>query len=167
MFFADPALAFVNLRGASAPGARMAFICWRTAEENPMFSLGTDILLSRLDEPAKSPPPGAPGPTAFADPVRTRGVLEGAGWESVDIAPFDFTCDFGFEGSDGVEERLTLILGSMSGQRARAQLEPELGPDGWEELLEEVRGHLRANMVDGSVRFPGATWLVTARNAVV
>ena len=74
------------------------------------------------------------------------------------------TCDYGLDGSDGVEERLTTVLGNMTGRAAREQLEPRLGADGWAGVLDDVRAELRRHLVDGTVRFPAATWLVTANN---
>src|SRR4051794_25142912 len=32
MFFADPVAAFANMRAATEPGARLAFVCWRQGE---------------------------------------------------------------------------------------------------------------------------------------
>lgn len=164
MFFDDPVAAFANVRTAVAAGGRMAFVCWRGLDENPMFSLGTSVLVDRLDPPPEPPAPGAPGPTAFADPERVRTVLDAAGWDGVEVTPFDAVCDYSVEGSDGVEERLTMLLATTSGRSARRQLEPRLGPDGWAALLDEIRDELRRHAVGGSVRFTGATWLVTARN---
>lgn len=164
MFFADPTAAFTNIRSAAAPGARLAFVCWRDASENPMFHLGVDTLTARLDDPPEAVAPDAPGPTAFADRDRLVGVLEDAGWTSVSVEPLDVGLDFGIGGSDGVEERLAVILASSRGRSARAQLEPVLGRDGWAALLDEVRAALRGHLVDGAVRFRGATWLVTATN---
>ena len=40
MFFDDPAAAFANLRKALRRGGRLAFVCWRTREENPCFTTG-------------------------------------------------------------------------------------------------------------------------------
>jgi SAM-dependent methyltransferase len=40
MFFDDPAAAFANLRKALQPGGRLAFLCWRTRDENPVFTTG-------------------------------------------------------------------------------------------------------------------------------
>ena len=40
MFFDDPAAAFGNLRKALRHGGRLAFLCWRTREENPFFTIG-------------------------------------------------------------------------------------------------------------------------------
>ena len=40
MFFDDPAVALGNLRKALRPGGRLAFVCWRTRAENPVFTTG-------------------------------------------------------------------------------------------------------------------------------
>jgi SAM-dependent methyltransferase len=40
MFFEDPAAAFGNLRKALRCGGRLAFVCWRTRAENPVFTTG-------------------------------------------------------------------------------------------------------------------------------
>ena len=40
MFFDDPAAAFANLRKALRRGGRLAFLCWRTRDENPFFTIG-------------------------------------------------------------------------------------------------------------------------------
>ena len=40
MFFEDPAAAFANLRKALRRGGRLAFVCWRTRDENPVFTIG-------------------------------------------------------------------------------------------------------------------------------
>lgn len=164
MFFADPTAAFRNIRAAMAPGARLAFACWRGRDENPMFTLGTDVLTRRLDPPPPTTAPDEPGPTAFADRARVTEVLEQSGWSAVTVAPFDFECDYGVDGSDGVEERLATILATTAGRQARAQLEPTLGADGWAALVEEVRAELRGIAGDGAIRFPGAIWVVTARS---
>lgn len=164
MFFDDPVGAFANIRGATAPRSRLVFSCWRSREENPMFTLGVDVLAAGLDPPPLAGPPGSPGPMAFADAERLRGLLERSGWDQVSITPLDFTCDFGFDGDDGVEQRLSVLLGSFIGRRAERELPAALGERGWERRLDEVRERLRANQVDGVVRFPGATWIVTAEN---
>jgi SAM-dependent methyltransferase len=164
MFFEDPVAAFANLRRASAPGARLVFACWRSEEENPVFSIGTTVLVDRLDPKPEPSDPEAPGPTAFADRDRLDAVLAGSGWDQVRIDPLDFTFDFGFDGTDGVEERLTMIVSGGTGRFAREQLVPRIGEEGWEAVLDEVRTELRRHLVDGALRFPGAVWLVTAES---
>lgn len=164
MFFDDPAAAFGNIRRAVRPGGRLAFVCWRSGAENPMFSLGTSVLLDAIDPRPEPPQDGVPGPLGFADPDRVRQVLAEAGWADVAVQPYDAMCDYGIDGSDGVEERMVMITGTSSGLLARQQLEATGDAGAWESLLEDVRAELRRNFVDGRVQLVGATWLVTARN---
>ena len=76
--------------------------------------------------------------------------------------PFDATCDYGTDGSDGVDNRVRMILSGTSGRLAGEQLRPVLGEQGWNDLLDEVRTGIRAAITDGRVQVPGRTWLVTA-----
>ncbi|MEY2443464.1 MAG: hypothetical protein QOE00_44 [Ilumatobacteraceae bacterium] len=163
MFFADPEAAFANIRSATAPGALLAFVCWREGEAE-MFSLGLRALTARLADPPARPVPGAPGPLGLADADRIREVLTGSGWSDVTIEPSDGLCDYSIDGSDGVEERLAVALSSSVGRAVRAELEPRLDSDGWQAVLDEARAELRAELVDGAIRVVGHTWLVTATN---
>lgn len=163
MFFDDPVAAFTNIRAAAAPGGRLAFVCWREGD-NPMFTAGVNILAAHLETPPAAPDPDAPGPLAFGNAERVQGILSDAGWSDVSLTPFDGVCDFGIDGSDGVEERLGLILSNTTGRQARTELHDRLGPDGWAEVVEELREELRRLRVDGVVKFPGRTWVVTAVN---
>jgi SAM-dependent methyltransferase len=163
MFFAEPEAAFRNIRAATAPGGRLAFVCWRE-DESAMFSLGLRALAARLADPPTLPPPGSPGPMGLAHADRVREVLTIAGWSDMTIEPFDGLCDYAMDGSDGVEERLAVALSGTVGRTVRAELEPRLGPDGWQAAVDEARAELRAQLVDGAVRLVGHTWLVTAIN---
>lgn len=163
MFFDDPMAAFANIRRAAAPGARLTFVCWREGD-NPMFTAGVDVLAARLETPPAAADPTAPGPLAFGNADRVRAVLAGAGWADVAVAAFDGVCDFGIDGSDGVEERLTMILSNRTGRQARAELPARLGEDGWAAVVEELRDELHRHRVDGVLKFPGHTWLVSAVN---
>ena len=84
MFFADPAAAFRNLLGALRPGARLCFACWAALEENRHWLIPYEVALRHLGPPAPKPP-HAPGPMAFAEPEYVRSVLEGAGYEGIEI----------------------------------------------------------------------------------
>jgi SAM-dependent methyltransferase len=88
MFFADPAAAFANIRKALKPGGRLVFVCWRAMADNAWalvpFAAARDLL------PAQpSPDPNAPGPFAFADPVRLKSILESAGFKAITIEKLD------------------------------------------------------------------------------
>ncbi len=163
MFFGDPVAAFTNIRAAAAPAARLAFVCWRDGD-NPMFTAGVDVLAAQLESPPPPPEPGEPGPLAFGDAERVRAILDGAGWDDVVIDAFDGVCDFSTATSDGVEERLTMLLANRTGVQARAELTERLGPDGWTAVVDDLRAELRRHRVDGVLKFPGRTWVVTATN---
>lgn len=163
MFFEDPATAFANLRSATAPDGRLAFVCWR-AGETDMFWHGVRAIASRLDEPPAQPADNAPGPMGLADDRRIRQVLTDAGWSDLSIDPIDAMADFSLDGSDGVEERLAVALAGRVAQAARRALEPQLGEAGWHALLDEARAELRSQLVDGTVKFLARSWLVTATN---
>lgn len=163
MFFDDPVAAFTNIRRAAAPGARLAFVCWREGD-NPMFSVGVDMLAAQLESPPAAADPTEPGPLAFGNAERVRTILAEAGWGDVELTAFDGVCNFSIDGSDGVEERLTMILSNRTGQQARTELPARLGEDGWAAVVNELRDELRRHRVDGVVKFPGHTWVVTATN---
>jgi hypothetical protein len=129
-----------------------------------MFSVGLRALTARLADPSLRPIPGAPGPMGLANADRIREVLTVAGWSDVTIKPSDALCDYAIDGSDGVEECLTIALSTTFGWAVRAALEPRLDPDGWHAVLDEARAELRAQLTDGAVRLVGHAWLVTAKN---
>jgi hypothetical protein len=162
MFFGDPTEAFARIGAATAPGGRLAFACWRDEGGGSPFARTLEPLLARTDDPPALPVPGEPGPLGFADPDRVRAVLDGSGWADVAVEALDGVCDFSVDGSDGVEERLQAALSGTIGRALLETLEPALGAAGWEEALDETRAALRADIVDGSSRFTGHTWLVTA-----
>ena len=88
MFFADPPAAFANIRRALKPGGRLVFVCWRTPAENMFLVLPYAAAASQLP-PAPPPTPGAPGPFAFADAERVRGILSSAGFRDIGLTPRD------------------------------------------------------------------------------
>ena len=153
MFFADPTAAFANLRRALRVGGRLAFACWRTPAENP-FMTGPAMAASALLPPAGPPPdPTAPGPFAFADAERVRGILQSAGFEGVAFERVDLPL-----GGMALEDALNLAL-RVGPLGARLRENPELAP----RVRDSVRDVLAANLKDGRVWMPGAIWIVTAR----
>jgi SAM-dependent methyltransferase len=159
MFFDDPVGAFTNIR-RSAPDSRMAFACWRSPQENPVITSGAEVVMAALPTPPPPPDPLAPGPFAFADPGRVRSILDASGWADIEIEPFDTICRFDVDGGDGVDERLTLLLGMFAGAALREQISPQRQP----EVITAVREHLASLRVNGLLQLPGAIWVVTARS---
>ncbi len=79
MFFADPVAAFANIRQSLRRGGRLVFVCFGRADRNLWFTLPRAVAASRFGAPPE-PPPGAPGPGAFADIARVTGLLQAAGF---------------------------------------------------------------------------------------
>jgi SAM-dependent methyltransferase len=69
MFFGDPVAAFAHMRSAANPGARMAFVCWRSLIENPWMGVPMQAVSPHIP-PRPKADPQAPGMFAFADPER-------------------------------------------------------------------------------------------------
>src|SRR5262249_27837935 len=68
---------------------RLAFVCWRSAEENAWATEPLAAVLPLLREPPAPTPPEAPGPFSLADGERLRAVLAGAGFAAISIEPLD------------------------------------------------------------------------------
>lgn len=151
MFFADPTAAFVNIRRSLRPNGRLAFVCWRALEENPL-----DILPLRAASAHLPPQPAqdqdAPGPFAFADPDRVRGILERAGFGEINITAHDEQV-----GSGDLDAMAVCLRVGALGKILREN--PELRAA----TLPAVRSALAAHDGPDGVRLKAATWVVTAR----
>lgn len=153
MFFADPVAAFANIRTALAPSGRLAFLCWRAAAENPMMALPIAAALPHLPAPPPPPDPLAPGPFAFADGARLLGILDGAGFRDIVIAPHDQTITSG-DLDESVD--IALRVGPLG---AILRESPDLAGS----VTEAVRAALAPFATDAGIRLNSATWIVTAR----
>jgi SAM-dependent methyltransferase len=156
MFFADPTAAFANLHRALKPGGRLAFVCWQSMMDNPWMTVPMAAALQHLPPPP-IPAPGAPGPFAFADPDRVRGILSGAGYRDVALEPVQMTLAVG--GGRSLDETVDFLL--RMGPTARALREnedPELIPA----VTASVREALLPYQTDAGVQMESASWIVTA-----
>ncbi|HEY8616242.1 class I SAM-dependent methyltransferase [Phenylobacterium sp.] len=154
MFFADPAAAFRNIRRALKPGGRLAFVCWRSLAENPIMTAPMAAAVQHLPPPAPPGDPHAPGPFAFADPERVRGILGAAGFADVALAPHD-------EAIGGGDLRTAVGLSLRIGPLGMMLRE---NPDKRDVVVAAVRDALAAYEGPDGVKLPSATWIVTARN---
>jgi SAM-dependent methyltransferase len=133
MFFADPVAAFANLRRALRPGGRLAFVCWQPRDKNPWMMAPVLAAAPHIQFPAP-PPPDAPGPFAFGDAARVRGILEAAGFAKVAHEAVNRPIKLA---GDSVDDALDLFL--------------QIGPLG--ALLREVKpGEQQRARVIGAVR---------------
>jgi SAM-dependent methyltransferase len=152
MFFDDPAAAFGNLRKALRRGGRLAFLCWRTRAENPIFTTGFAEAAAELGL-REMPGPGAA--FSLASTGRVGALLSGAGFGGIGFVQADEPMLIGRDVDDVLEyERTsptaTEILTGLSPARA-------------DELTRVVRDRLMAYASPDGVTMPGAAWLVTAQ----
>jgi len=155
MFFVEPAAAFANIRKAAAPGARLAFACWRKVEENEWAMLPWRAAKPLLPEQPQADP-RAPGPFAFHDADRTRAILAEAGFRDIAIEKFDGVMRLGAD-----PEHAGFQLTSLMGPTSRAL----------KNVDDATRAKVRDAVTDVMTRFhkerghlrPGiACWLVKA-----
>src|SRR5262245_61270310 len=152
MFFADPTASFINIRRGLRPNGRLAFVCWRALEENPL-----DIVPLRAAS-AQLPPqpphdPDAPGPFAFANPDRVRGILERAGFGEIEITARDELV------GSGDLDTMVAVCSQVGALGKILRENPELRAA----TVPAVRSALAAHDGPQGVRLKAATWIVTAR----
>ena len=152
MFFDDPAAAFGNLRKALRRGGRLAFLCWRTRDENPFFTVGFAEAAAVLNLREL---PGPPAAFSLADTGRVGALLSVAGFGGIEFAKADEPMLIGRDVDDVFEyERASpsvaeLVTGLSAAQAA--------------ELTRHVRDRLVTYASPDGVAMPGAAWLVTAQ----
>lgn len=157
MFFADPPAAFTNLRRALRPGGRLAFVCWQARERNPWMLAPALAAMQHVAFPPP-PPPDAPGPFAFADPGRVRGILAAAGFDAIALEAIDEPMPLG---RGGLDEALELVL--AVGPVGQALREAQAGPEQRERVVAAVREALARFETPRGLEAPASAWIVTAR----
>ncbi len=158
MFFDDPKTAFTNLARTTKRGGRLVFVCWQNIAANPWMALPMMAAMQHItiDRPID---PNAPGPMAFADGERVRGILANAGWTGINVHPLELQVSVG---------------GGLSLAEA-ADFMMELGPtaqplkDADPATRERVRGAIMEAITpyatNAGVRLGSAAWVITARAA--
>jgi len=157
MFFGQPAAALRHLRGALRPGGRCAFVCWRAPRDNPWAM--APVIAARQALGITPPPadPLAPGPFAFADEQRLRGLLAEAGFDGIEVQRFDAPIHLGSSAHDAAAH--SLQIGPVS------RLAGEAGPAQEPALMAAIERALAPHAAaDGSISLAGSTWVVRALN---
>jgi SAM-dependent methyltransferase len=160
MFFESAVRALKNAHRALKPGGKVCLIVWRSLADNPAWGAAKKVVLEYLPPPNVTQTCG-PGPFSWADEETDRGMLEAAGFSSIEL----------FERNDAdicvgrtVEEAIEYqILVGPSGEIVR-----EAGEEG-QRRLPEIRSALaklmQANLRENGVYLPSSTWTVVARKA--
>ena len=153
MFFADPVLAFANLRRAGGNSAELRFIAWRDAAENPFMTTAERAAAPFLPNlPARRR--GATGQFAFAERSRVSSILEQSGWGEIDIQPIDVPCTL-------PEKELVRYLSRNGPVGLLLQEADELTR---KQVLQRVRAAFDPYVYEDEVYFRAACWMVRARS---
>src|SRR6266581_4556685 len=160
-FFAAPVPAMRAIRGALKPGGTLAKVCWRRKAESPFWAETEQVVerfLSRPDEYVADT--CGPGPFSLGNPETTRGILEAAGFDEIELHRRDF--DY-FMGAD-MDEALESLLAIGPGAEL-IRLNGDYGESRRNEIAEALRDHYAAwQKPDGSIVGRGAAWIVAATN---
>ncbi|GIG20619.1 methyltransferase [Cellulomonas chitinilytica] len=158
MFFADPVAAFVNLRRATRPGGRLAFIAWRSPRHQPWLCVPGAAAAHALGVPVPDLAEGdGPGMFSLADEGRARSVLVAAGWTEVEVEPVTVPLLVG--GGGTVEDAVTFLRTGTLGRRLLDGVDVDTGA----RALAEVRAALAPHTHPDGVRLDAGVWLVRAR----
>jgi SAM-dependent methyltransferase len=157
MFFTDPTLAFTNLRTGLRPGARVVFVCWRKASENPWLMTPLQAAYQHVP-PMPKVGPEDPGAFSFASEERVRRVLGGAGFGSINLEPVDVELDT--SGGQGLDEAINSALAIGPTSRA-IDGQPA---DTVQRVTDSIRAALTPCVRGNRVMLPAGVWIVTAVN---
>ena len=158
MFFGEPVAAFAHLRHAARPGARMAFVCWRSLTENPWMEVPMRAVSPHVP-PRPKADPQAPGMFALADPQRISHILTAAGWAPPRLDKLD--CALDIAAGRGLEEAVvqSTQIGAVNSWLRGKPAEVVTA------AVASIREALTEYLDGASVRLPGAIWLVSSAPA--
>jgi SAM-dependent methyltransferase len=157
MFFAQPEAAFANLHSALHPGGRLTFIAWQAVHLNPWMFVPVMAAAQHIPIPLPTSP-DAPGPFAFADAERVRGILSRAGF--VDIAFEELNQSVTVAGGADLDQAVEFLLNMGP---TGAALREAGGPDARAIVATAIREALQEYVTPDGVRMGAAAWVVTAR----
>jgi SAM-dependent methyltransferase len=155
MFFGDPVAAFTNIARALRPGGRIALLVWQALPHNHWVRDFATALTAGRQLP--TPPPGAPGPFAFADPELGTNVLAAAGF--IDISFEAATAPMWF--GPNADTAYTFVR-DMGFTRFMLR---DLDEQTREHALDDLRASIDAHDTgtEEGVVYQSAAWIVTAK----
>jgi SAM-dependent methyltransferase len=151
MFFGDPTAAFSNIARSLRAGGRLVLLVWQGPEPNEWIRELTGALAAGRTLP--SPPIGAPGPFAQADPDQVSAVLSSTGFVGIGFEGLSAPMCFGARAGDAFD----LVVGLMG------WMLEGLDSAGRDRALADLRETMSRHQTEGrGVCFESAAWLVTA-----
>jgi ubiquinone/menaquinone biosynthesis C-methylase UbiE len=145
MGFRDSVAAFSNFRRMMRPAGRLAFVCWRSLNENELDLL--PLQAAGLEEWVD------PTPFSFADSGHIRATLQTAGFRQVTIQAHDEMV------SSGDLDAMIVVLLSVGPLGKIIRENPNMRAA----AESRVRAALAKRGNQAAVALNAATWIVTAR----
>jgi ubiquinone/menaquinone biosynthesis C-methylase UbiE len=160
-FFAMPVHAMRAIRRSLAPGGVLRKICWRRKGESAMWSETEQVVQRFLSRPEEyDADTCGPGPFSLGNPDTTRGILEAAGFDEIELHP----CDFDYYLGKDMDEALDAMLAIGPGAEL-IRLNGDHGESRRAEIAEALADYYaKWQQPDGSIVSRGAVWFVTASN---
>jgi SAM-dependent methyltransferase len=158
MFFASPVAALRNVRLALVPDGKLVMVVWRRRIDNDWLYRGQTIVEGIVARPEEyDEPTCGPGPFSMADADTTSEILTLAGFTDIALQRCDIPITIGKD----LEEALELVMAlGPAGEILR------LAGDRATHLHGQVEAALREGLaeftLDGELRAPASTWIVTA-----
>lgn len=152
MFFERPAQAFRRLHGLLKPGGRLAFICWRSPQENPWMSGPASVFAAHIPNLPK-PDPEAPGPFSLADRLKLEEILRVAGFRDISLTRLDSVMPLG-----PLHEAVAFLMNQGSAAAALAEVDERQR----DTIATALSDHMRQYETDAGVTPPAAVWIVRA-----
>jgi SAM-dependent methyltransferase len=157
MFFSQPSAAFGHLRKSLRTGGRCVFVCWRAPRDNPWTMVPLSAARKAMGVTPPPADPNAPGPFAFADEERLRGILANAGFATIHMRRFDAPLTVGATPRAAAESAAK--VGPVS------RFVRETGAEHLPIIVDAVEQALMPYAApDGRVILSGSTWIVSASN---
>ncbi len=158
MFFANPVAAMRNVRRALVPGGKLVMVVWRRRTDNEWLYRAQTIVEGIVARPEEyEEPTCGPGPFSMADADTTSEILTTAGFADVAL----HRCDIPIVMGKDLEEAREMVMAiGPAGEILR------LAGDRVAHLHAQVEAALHEGLaefaLDGEVRAPASTWIVTA-----
>ncbi len=154
MFFVDPAAAFANIHRALKPTGRITFMCHQSPEKNPRLAIPLQAVGAFVPE-LYGVDPSAPGPLSLADAGRIQSLLDGGGFNSIEIEGFEAKVNLGPDADAAAD----LFFGLMPALGHLEQSDPPLA----KKALDTARDAFAPFEGPDGVEMDSAVWIVTAR----
>lgn len=151
MFFDDPEAAFANLRRAARSEAQLAFLAWRSRDENSFMTAAERAAAAVVTELAIRGNDG-PGQFGLASGERVKAILEASGWTSIEVRAVDIACSL------PVADLAIYVTRMGPYGRVRNTLDETVRTRADSAVLAAFDSYVAGE----HVRFTSACWLVTA-----